>query len=389
MANALTISALAENIFTARDQVARELVGFIPSVILNAGSERVSVNGTVTSFRTAQPTLGTTITPAMTMPDGDDQTIGADTMTIGQTAVIKIPITGNVFEQLANTVGYAAAREALIAQGIRTMVNAIEAHVGLVAKNGSSRAWGTAGTAPFGTPKLADAANMQKILDDNGCPIDGRSLIINSSAAVALATLTQLTNVSEAGTADLLRRGILGELFGFSLRKSAQVANHTKGTLAGSPTITNANFAVGATSLTLSAAGTGTIVSGDALSIANDTANVYIVNTGDADVSGGGTVILNAPGLRQATGASTRALTVAANYAANMAFHRSAIELVVRPPAMPLEGDAGDHMIIADDKSPLVFDAAIYPGYFMNVLHLSCHYQAKVWKPDYVATLLG
>ena len=142
--------------------------------------------------------------------------------------------------------------------------------------------------------------------------------------------------------------------------------------------------------MTLSSAGTGTIVAGDALSIANDTGNVYIVNTGDTDVSDGGTLVIAKPGLRKATGASTRALTIAADYTANVIFHRSAIELVVRPPAMPDGGDmAEDRMTVLDPNSGLVFEVALYKGYGMNLMEVVTYYQAKVWKSEMVATLLG
>jgi hypothetical protein len=62
----------------------------------------------------------------------------------------------------------------------------------------------------------------------------------------------------------------------------------------------------------------------------------------------------------------------------------------MRPPAQPYGGDAAvDRMTIADDKTGLVFEAALYKGYGMNMLELTCFYKAKVWKPEFVATLLG
>lgn len=388
MANALTISALTENIFRARDKVARELVGFIPSVMINASGEGVSTGGTVNSFRTSEPTLGTTLTPAMTLPSGDDQTIGVETMTLGQAAVVKIPLAGEKILQLANTVGYDAALDAMIAQGLRVMVNAIEAHIAEVAYKGASRAYGTAGTAPFGsTPKLADAANMQKILDDNGAPMDGRTLVINTAAAVNLGSLTQLTNVGDAGTDDLLRRGVIADLFGFGIKKSAKVKTHTKGAGAGYDVDLTAGYAIGDTTIHLDGGTVNTtgIKAGDVVTFVGDS-NKYVVETGTTAIEAD--IVLNRPGLR-ATLADTVEMTIGDSYTANVALQREAIELAIRPPALPQEGDAGDHQLIADDLSPLVFDAAIYKGYLMNVLHLSCVYQAKVWKPEFVATLLG
>jgi hypothetical protein len=65
--------------------------------------------------------------------------------------------------------------------------------------------------------------------------------------------------VNEAGDGgSLLRQGLLGNLFGFNLRESAQIQTTTKGT-ASSATTDNAGYAVGATVLTLASAGTGTI----------------------------------------------------------------------------------------------------------------------------------
>jgi len=46
-------------------------------------------------------------------------------------------------------------------------------------------------------------------------------------------------------------------------------------------------------------------------------------------------------------------------------------------------------MTIQDPKTGLVFEAALYPGYGMNVVELCCYYKAKVWKPEFVATILG
>lgn len=391
MANTLTLTGFTELLYQARDQVAAEPCAFLDSVMVNSGSEGVSINGTVQSFRTAQPTLNTSYTPAMSLPAGDDQTLTVDTLTIGQVANVKIPFVGETWKQIENTAGRDAVRNDMFAQAFRKIRNTIEAHVGTVIYKGSSRATGTAGTTPFASNHNSVNA-VRQILVDNGAPIDDgmTSLVISTTAGTNIRNLSNLYKVNEAGESSLLRRGVLQDISGIKIKESAGVASHTKGTLGGSPTITNANYAVGTTTLTLSAAGTGTIVAGDALSIANDTGNVYVVKTGDSDVSDAGTIVLNEPGLRKATGASTRALTVAADYTANVAFHKSAVELVMRPPAMPAGGDiAQDSMTMYDDKTGLVFEVRLYGGYGMNVIDITTFYQAKVWKPEYVATLLG
>ena len=388
MANALTLTALTEVIFSARDSVAREIAGFIPAVLINSAPDGVSINGTVNSYRTSEPTLNTSYAPAMTIPAGDDQTLDVDTMTIGQVANVKIPMRGEDFRKLDNTVGRKSLED-MFAQGIRKIVNAIEAHIGTVADEGASRAYGTAATTPFASDHKS-INSIRQILVDNGCPMDGQvSLVLNTLAGTNLRNLSTLYGVNNAGSDILLRQGVLQDISGIMLRESAGVASHTKGTGA-SATTNNAGYAIGATTLTLAAAGTGTVVAGDCITHARDSANIYVVGTGDADVSDGGTIVLNRPGLRLAVTAATSALTVGGAYTANVAFHRAAIELAMRPPAMPEGGDAAtDRLTISCDRTGLVFEIALYKGYGMVMYDMTCFYQAKVWKPEFVANLLG
>lgn len=391
MSNTITLSGLTEVIYKSRDIVAAEPVGFVNSVMVNAdGSERISLNGTVKSIRTAQPTLNTSYTPAMTIPAGDDITVTTEDVQIGQVANVKIPLTGDALLQLQNCSSKEDFSTNIVAQAFRAIRNAIESHIGTVAKNGASRATGTAGTTPFASAHTA-VNDVRQILVDNGCPIeDGMtSLVIGTTAGTNLRNLSNLYKVNEGGNADLLRRGVLQDISGIMIKESAGIASHTKGTGA-SATTNNAGYAVGASTLTLAAAGTGTIVAGDVVTFAGDTANKYVVKTGDADVSDGGTIVLNQPGLRVAMSAATKAITVGNSYTANVAFHRNAIELIMRPPAMPDGGDAAvDRMTVYDLKSGLVFEIALYAGYGMNLLDITTFYQAKVWKPEFVATLLG
>jgi len=395
MANTLTLTSLAPVLYRARDIVARELTGAVTSVTVNRdGSTTAAFGDKIQSFLTAQPTLNTSYTPAMTIPSADDQTVAADDFALDKIANIRIPLTGETARRLDNSFGVDVVLADMFAQALRRMVNAIELEtVTTLYKNSSRAVKVSSGTTFDGTNKFSILARARQILADNGCPLsDGQlSVVLDSANATALRQLAELYKVNESGSADLLRQGELLNLLGFSIKESAGVPLHTKGTLGGStPTITNANFAVGSTSLTLSSAGTGTIVAGDALNIANDTSNIYIVKTGDTDVSDGGTVVLNSPGLRVATGASTRALTVEANYRPQVAFHRLAAELAMRAPAQPYGGDAAvDRISLADDRTGLTFEVAQYKGYGMAMFDFTCFYGVKVWKPDFVSTIIS
>ncbi len=386
MANTLTLTGFTELLYQARDIVAAEPCAFIDSVMVNSGSEGVSINGTVQSFRTAQPTLNTSYTPAMSLPAGDDQTITVETMTIGQVANVKIPFVGETWRQIENTAGREAVKNDMFAQAFRKIRNAVETHCGTVIYKGASRASGTAGTTPFASNHNV-INDTRKILVDNGCPVeDGQvSLVINTAAGVNLRNLTNLYKVNEAGDSSLLRRGALLDISGIAIKESAGVASHTKGT-GTSYQVNQAGLTNDSTSVTVDT-GSGTIIAGDIVTFASGTGSGhnYVVGTTLASNA----FILNQPGLRGNI-ADNNAITVGNDFTANVAFHKSAVELVMRPPAIPDGGDiAADRMTMSDDKSGLVFEVALYGGYGMNVIDITMFYQAKVWKPEFVATLRG
>jgi hypothetical protein len=382
MPNVLT--NLAADIYKAADIVGREAVGFIPSVTINSGSEAAALGDTVRSHFTRPATVNTSVTPSMTIPEGDDQTVDNKTLVLSQTANVKIPWTGEDIRHVNNGSGFETIYGDQIQQAFRGIVNAIESHVATVAYQGASRAFGTAGTTPFAS-NFDEVAETRQILFDNGMPVnDGRiSLVVNSNAGTNLRQLAQLQKANEAGGTQMLRQGTLLDLQGFMLKESAQVRSVTKGTGA-SYLVNNASgYAVGATSIALDT-GSGTILAGDVITFAGDT-NKYVVATALT----GGTVVIAAPGLRAALADNT-AVTVGNNFTANIGLHQAGIELAMRPMADVPGGDAAvDMMTVQDPFSGLVFVISAYKGYKKAMFDITTIYQARVWKPEAVAILLG
>jgi hypothetical protein len=390
MANTLT--GLIPTLYEALDVVSRERVGFIPAVTKNTSAERAALGQIITVPIAPAVTASAANTPAVTAPDTGDQTMDKVDMTISASEHVPVRFNGEELRGL----GTAGTKDTIVrdrfVNAMRFLSNKIEADLATVYQQ-ASRAVGTAGTTPFNTANdISDFAAVQRILDDNGAPPEGLRLVLSNAAMQNLrGKQSVLFKANEAGTDELLRDGKVMRVMGFDIGQSGQVKTHTKGTLAGSPTLTSADYAVGATSIVLASAGTGTIVQGDFANIAVENNGIwYGVDTGDADVSGGGTIVLNKPGLRVAQTTNTSAISLAANFSANLAFHPSAIQLVTRAGAMPDGGDAAtDSVFVTDPVSGLVFEVLEYKQFRQSVFHVSIAWGWKAIKPEHIAVLFG
>lgn len=382
MANVLT--DLAADIYKAADTVGRELVGFIPASTINAdSSERVAKNGVIRAAYTRSATAAD-ISESMTIPEGSDQTIDNKTMTISKARSVQIPWTGEDMRHVNNGAGYETIYGDQLSQAMRTLTNEVESDLSTAAYQGASRAIGTAGTTPFASNFDTVATARQIIVDNGGVTNDGRlALVMNSSAGTKMRNLASLNQVNTSGGSDLLRQGVLLDLQGVSMRESAQVKAHTKGT--GTNYVVNnaATEAIGQTVITLDG-GSGTIIAGDCVTFNGD-ANIYVVQTALA----GGDIVLNAPGLIAAA-ANDAALTVGNDFTANVMFHQSALELAMRAPAIPGGEDAAvDAMLVQDPHSGLVFEIRVYKGYRKQMIEVAATWGVKAWKSENIAVLLG
>lgn len=382
MANTLT--GLIPTLYEALDVVSRELVGFIPAVRMDAGVDRAAVNQTVTAFK-APAATASDITPAVSAPDSGDQALGTVNVTI--TKARGVPVRWNGEEQRGvNTgPGYRNILVDQFAQAMRTLCNEVETDLAAATKQGASRAYGTAGTTPFGTAgDYSDASQVRKILVDNGAPTSDLQLVLSTSAGANLRGKQGGRGVDAEGSADLLRRGVLLDIHGFMVRESAKATTHTKGTGAGYLVNNVSGIAVGGTTIAADT-GTGTILAGDIATFAADAVNKYVVNT----ALSGGSFAIGEPGARVAI-ADNNAITVGNDYTHNAAFARSAVVLAARQPALPEEGDmADDRFTVVDPVSGLAFEVALYRQFRQVLYMVSLAWGVKVVKSEHVATLLG
>jgi hypothetical protein len=387
MANTLT--GLIQTLYDARNIVSRERVGFVQAVSKNSKAESAALDQTIRIPIAAAVTSEANNTPAVTPPDTGDVTAEYVDMTISKSQHIPVRFNGEEVKALQTSGNYEDFVSQRFQQAFRRLDNLVETDLASSYKY-ASRATGSAGTTPFNTAgTISDFANVMRILDDNGCPKDGLALVLSNAAIQNLrGKQSNFFKVNEAGSAEMLRDGNLGRAFGFNIFQSGFVANHTKGTTTDA-TLTSTDYAVGSTTLTLASTGTGTIVEGDMVNIAGENNGVwYGVRTGDLDVSGGGTVVLNAPGLRIAQTTNTSVIAPSASYSANLAFHPSAIQLLTRTPAMGNDMAIGKEMVY-DEVSGITYEIAEYPGFGQTTFHVRLAWGWKAIKQEHIAVLFG
>lgn len=321
-------NSFAAIIATATDAaqvVAQEPTGFIDAIEFQPSVEGATLNSTV-NLGIVTPPVERAWAPGMstTVADSIEKNVP---LTLTQAFEEVFHLTG---EQIAAlSVGnFNASRytKTKFAQCFRALRNKIDGYIALQAKYGQHRLVGTAGTTPFAS-NMDVSATIRRFLEENGSPINPQdvSVVIDPAAAENVRKL--LGTPTAAGgslAADMQRTGMLPQHNGMQYRTSPQIALHTKGT----GSAYTATCAAGATDVTL-AAGSGTIVKGDALAFAGDS-NVYGAGAAAA-ATGLITGLINRPGARSAKAGA--ALTIGNNYTPNVALHRSALLACVRPPA--------------------------------------------------------
>ena len=383
-----TLTGLYPVMYNAMNVVSREQVGFIPAVSRDATAEMAAANQTVRS--PVVPTMaGADITATNIAAAGTDQTISYVDITIANQRKVSFNLTGE--EERGLGASNRTIAEQRFAQAFRTLSNEIEEDIAQLYV-GASRAYGTAGTTPFGTgDDLTDLTEAMRILDDNGAPRTGRAAVIGSAAtAKLLGKQPSMFRVNEAGNEMARVFGQMEQLFGFGMFASSKVQSHTRGTAYGaSPdylTDTGSTYSVGATTVHLDT-GSGTHVAGDVITFAGDS-NKYVITTGAAG-DGDKDIVLAAPGLR-ATLADGVVAELGNSYTANMVFSRDAIQLAARVPAVPTGGDqADDRTYITDPVSGLVFEVSVYRQYRQVSYEVAICWGVKLVKPEHCGLLLG
>jgi len=380
MANTLT--GLLPDMYEALDVISREMTGFIPAVSRNSNVERAAIGQNVLVPVTTSAASADN-TPGVTAPNTGDAVVDNVQVAITKSKHVPVRWNGEETKGLMNAGTFSTIQADRFYQAMRTLVNEIENDLWLEAYKNASRAYGTAGTTPFGTAAdMSDFAGVLRILEENGAPKTDLQLVLGHAAIGNLrGKQSGLFKVNEAGSSDMLRNGMTDRIMGMAIRHSDPISLVAKGSGAGY--LTNGAAVAGSTGIAIDT-GTGTILSGDIVTLNGDT-NKYVVNSALA----GGAISIGKPGLLL-NAADGAALTVGNSYTPNVAFARSAIVLATRAPAKPEGGDsADDTTIITDPVTGLSFEIAVYRQFLQVVYHVRLAWGYRAIKSEHIALLAG
>lgn len=367
--------------YEALDRVNAELVGMLPSAVIDARASNVKkgqkVEVPVTPISTNED-----VVPSAAAPSGGGETI----QTIGIT-IQKIrrgtPIlwTGEDELGVSGSGMLNPIQVDQFAQRIRSLRNEMEVDMcaeAVAGAIGAGNVIGAIGTNPFAS-NLNALTEMLEMLENSGAPTSELQCVINTAAGRKLRELTQLQKINEAGEASLLRKGALGELFGFTMRESAgmtRVNGSAKGYLA------NGAANAGATEVNVDT-GSGAFKAGDVVKFGQDD-GLYVVAE---DLSAVGALKLRNALKKQV---ADNAQVAVQDCALNAGYARGAIILASRVPHVPARGDiAIDRQIISDPLTGIPFELAVWGGAYQNTVTIATAWGVKNIKPENTVALLG
>jgi hypothetical protein len=209
---------------------------------------------------------------------------------------------------------------------------------------------GTPGTTPFGSDYALSTA-ARKILNRNKAPLPNRRLVIDPDAEENAINLSEFADSSFTARDSVIIEGDIGRKLGFDWVMDQQVPSHeTAGTGDGDITV-NGNQSAGAEEVSL-AKGAGDnweAVEGDVIQFAGHD-QTYLITEDVTVTQGGNTTVSISPELQEDV-ADAEEVTVFGSHVANLAFHRDAFALAVRPFRQPASN--AEVLTMIDDATGL------------------------------------
>jgi|HubBroStandDraft_6_1064221.scaffolds.fasta_scaffold08977_6 hypothetical protein len=257
---------------------------------------------------------------------------------------------------------------------------------------------GTPATTPFqiGTGNFpnapTDATNVRKILGQQLCPSQNRRFVLDPNAeanALALPAFSTFLNTDDTG---VIMEGELGRKFGFDFYMDQDIPFHTSGTITtGLSAQASTAQPVGTTAiLATTAASTGAcaLVVGDIITFAGDS-QTYVVTAAATQASAASAVTVNIyPGKLIAL-AGGEAISVKASHQVNLAFHRDAFAMAIRPIEDSVFKGGSEFGQMTDPQTGISLALEVSRQYKQTVWEFSILYGVACVRPELTCRLAG
>lgn len=378
-----TLTNLQPTLYSVAQKVSAEPFGIIAGINTNFDDKGVAIGDKVTvpvaPVRAAVP-----YSPSMNLNNGNagaDATAGKVDVEITDNLQTSFYLDGEQEKSLQNGGTDQEWFRQLIDQSMRTLRNEADAAAYAAIKVGASKAIGTAGSTPFATG-VDELADMNNLLYGQGAPMVDAQFVMSAAARVKFMKtgVYQYANVN--GSDADRKAGILSREFGFSLRESAGITKHTQGIISLGYEVNDNTLAVGATTIDPKT-GEGAVAAGSVFTVGSDP-ELYVMNT--KITANTDPIYINRPGLANTVAAGDD-LGFVGDYTPCLAFERSAVVGVFRPPYIP--ANANIEQVLVSDQFGMTYLLCRVIGDGVVTWRLHLAFGIKVVQPEHVALLLG
>jgi len=277
-----------------------------------------------------------------------------------------------------------------MSEAIRALANAVNASVH-AEYTGIYGYVGTAGATPFATD-VSDATLARKLLNRQLAPRAERRGVLDFDAETNALALAAFSDAEKVGSSAVKIDGEIGRKFGIDWFADDGVPGHVAGTASDDATYTITTGTGGsageATATLTSDVGTPTLVAGDVISFAGHD-QTYVVTAGDT-LSTGNTSVAIAPALKTDVSSGV-VVTVRESHIVNLAFHRDAFALAMRPLAAGLADLSLGNQILAmtDAQTGLSLRLEVSRQYKQTVWEFDVLWGVKLVRPELAVRIAG
>jgi hypothetical protein len=383
MANAMTEimpKILARGLLALREQA------ILPRLVNADYSNDAARKGDTVDVPLPSAIAATDVTPSAAAPQPGDTTISKVQIPLDNWKKAGFFMTDREVMEIDRNESFVPMQ---MSEAIRALANAVNASVHAEYR-GIYGLVGAAGTTPFGSD-VTDATSARKLLNKQLAPRGDRRAVLDYDAEANALALSPFSDAEKVGSASVKIEGEIGRKFGIDWVADDGVLTHVAGSASddGSFTITSNAASAGAASVALkSNTGSPELKAGDVISFAGH-GQTYAV-TADATLDGTGVTVALVPALK-ADVAANAAVTVTKSHVVNMAFHRDAFALAMRPLSAGTQDLSLGNQILSmtDAETGISLRLEISRQYKQTVWEFDVLWGVKLVRPELAVRIAG